>query len=267
MNILFQIVNLCYFLFILPFSHFNRKQLSGTYQCQALLWVPEILGGENRPKNPAFTSYIQIGKWTVKTDNKNKSSTLTHKLCSFPEKKGRSISENLRNQHLHLRKASPVVKCTPKISGMFVPHARIQCPQTWSVYFVLNRSAYWEPGLLTNPTGPWSGHIRGSLDANVVEEAQMLQKCNWAALFGTWRWPRACWYCCLSGLVSFMPLTGWPWGGWSQPWRPWAGLGSATEPVDKPAPLFEDWFPIHNSAMTERPFLRKPNEMNYERVF
>lgn len=113
MSISFKIVSLCCFLFILPFGHSNKKQSLSIYKCQALFWALEILSAENRPRNPAFTDLtFRLGnEWQRQTI---KISLLIHKWCCLNEMKWRSMFNNERNQHLHLRKWSPIMKEYPK---------------------------------------------------------------------------------------------------------------------------------------------------------
>lgn len=162
----------------------TKKNHWALTKCQALSWALEILSAENRPRNPAFTDLtFRLGsEWQRQTI---KISLLIHTWCCLNEMKWRSMFNNERNRHLHLRKWSqrevfcvyPVQGFNDRRQGRFA----LFCTRTGHP----NRSQACSPAHQELP----SCHIRGSLGAKAVK-AQRLQNWNGAALFSTCRWPK-----------------------------------------------------------------------------
>ena len=88
-------------------------QTKNDHWALTMFWALEILSAENRPRNPAFTDLtFRLGSgWQRQTI---KISLLIHKWCCLNEMKWRSMFNDERNQHLHLRKCSPIMKEHPK---------------------------------------------------------------------------------------------------------------------------------------------------------
>lgn len=152
---------------------------------------------------------------------------------------------------------------------MFSPGAGIQGPQRGNVYFVL-------PFREVSLTGARLTHqaIRGSLGANVVK-AQMFQNRN-----GQHHLAHADALEHAGTVVEVasspsQPLPGWPREDQSRPRKAWVRswpchwrLWMRQPPcLESQFPQSEFWNDRNAFPVSLKEFLRKPNEVNYERIF